>query len=151
MLSRAEILQPGGALSIWPPCYITLFNGSDQRLELIRSVTPRDLGRADEPGQPLGSVSASERMSDEYLTGLAQLLQAIDKLCEPFFQGVPVADSVTTAEADALKGALGRVLEKPLLPYYAAVGNQFFAWLGFSPDVISPHSGLTAHDEEVGR
>jgi len=115
-------------------------------------VTPGDLGRADEPAQPLGSVSASERMSDEYLTGLAQLLQAMDKLCEPFFQGVPVADAVTTAEAQSLKAALRRVLEKPLLPYYAAIGNQFFEWLGFpaGPDVTSPHSELTAAHEDDG-
>ena len=133
MLSHAEILEPGGALSIWPPSYIALFNGSDQRVELIRSVSPRDFGRADDALRPLGSVSASERMSDEHLTSLAQVLQGIDKLCEPFARGVSLADLVTTAEANVLKTSLNRVLEPPLLPYYAAVANPFFRWLGFSP------------------
>jgi hypothetical protein len=131
MLARAEILGPSGQFSIWPPSYIALFSGSEVTLERIRSVKPEDFRCRDPIDQPLGSVSAAARMSDDYLTSLAQALQGIDRLCEPFASGVPLAEAGVASDAEAVRRSLAHVLEPPLHPYYTAIAWQFFGWLGF--------------------
>ena len=132
LLSRAEILEPGRGLSIWPPAYAAYFAVPDARLDRIVKVAPADFGRADPPDAPLGELAApAERMGDAYLSNLARTLQCLDRLLDPFARSAPTSAAAIAQDVAELRRSLAEVIEPPLFPYYQAVAEPFFAWLGF--------------------
>ena len=132
LLCRAEILEPGAGLSLWPPAHAAWFSAADARLDRIVKVSPADFGRSDPPDQPLGQLaSPADRVGDAYLTQLARTLQALDRLLDPFARSVPTSASEVAPDVATLRASLSEVLEPPLFPYYQSVGERFFAWLGF--------------------
>lgn len=103
---------------------------ADGRLVAIESVTPQTFGQSAMAGQSMGEFRLPPSMTaTEYLTERDRLFVLYDQL-------VPAWAGHTELSADAQRGAaqeflrlFADVAEPPLLPYYEALGADFFHWM----------------------
>jgi hypothetical protein len=130
MYCRAEIVESGAGLQLWPPSRVAWIDARSGRLELLRAVTPADFGRSDDPDRPLGAVPPpAERMGAEHQSALALFLQAFDAALPHFVDQTGRPSVEASLAARELGDLFGRVAEMPLRPYYRALSPKFFAWL----------------------
>jgi hypothetical protein len=130
LYSRAEVVEPGSGLQIWPPRYVAFLDPADGQLELIRAVTREEFGRDDDPGVPLGRhKTPAEQVSEEWLTALSKLYQSFDVLLPEFLIGNTDPDEELRRQADEYHYTFHHLREEPLVGYYNILGNAFLDWI----------------------
>lgn len=104
----------------------------DARTGDLRSrapVVPRDLGGPHEAGEIAGlHVLAEGLTAGEYTANRARLFALYDRLAAPFVEGE--GRGVSGGAAREFLDLFFAFTEKPLAPYYRAVGSEFFTWVG---------------------
>ncbi len=81
------------------------------------------------PGAPIGSFSLPPGVTvQEFLALRARYHAAIDRVL-PTYAAQSAPGPEVVAAAHQIKDLTPRVLETPLLPFYRAVGADFFAWI----------------------
>jgi hypothetical protein len=130
LFGKGMIIEPGEGLQLMPPSYLGFLNAVTGDVEELRAVTPGELGQKHKEEELIGRyLTLPERMMPEFLTKQARLQQVYDTLL-PAFAGLKPGDSAEVKRAAGeFKTLFAQVSEGPWLPYYQAVGKQFFAWL----------------------
>jgi len=127
---RAEIVTPRAGLQLWPPSYVAFLNARTGKFQELRAVTPKEYGQRHAEDKPMGPyLTLPERMAPEFLTAQVRWCQAYDEIIPAFLAGlVKPAPEVRQSVAE-FRALFPQVTEPPLLPYYQALGKEFFGWL----------------------
>ena len=126
----AAIVKPREGILLKPPRYIAFFNTETGAFEELKLFSPQEWGLPPVEEEWLGSyLTPAERLSAEFLTKQIRLYQAYDLLMVPFASGQTSISDNERRSAIGFKTLFIEISEKPLLPYYQTIGNQFFAWL----------------------
>lgn len=124
--AQALARQPA---KIGPPRFILDMEASGVFKEL-RAVTPKELGQSHRPEEAIGVYGSPPGLtSEQYFESLDRLNQAYDLVLPRFGARQSSADPETKAAAKGFKTLFQLLVEQPLLPYYQALGKDFFAWI----------------------
>lgn len=131
LLCRAEVVRAGEAPSLFPPRFVATLSASDGLVLSIRRTRPVELGQDVPEDRPIGNERPpDERLSDEHLTSLARVHQALDRVAPAFFGVAPVSDDERRAFVASYLSAFDAAVEPALLPFRRALERDFDAWLG---------------------
>lgn len=126
----AMITRPEEGYQLWPPSYLALLDPASGKFLELKAVQPKELGLGHADDRPLGPyLSPPQRMAPEFLGKVVRWYQAYDALLPLFAEGVATLPPPAREAATTFKSLLPEVTEAPLLPYYRAVGAEYFAWL----------------------
>jgi hypothetical protein len=113
-------------LSMLAPSHRGALSAVDGGLKEVRAVESQDLGVSDPPQKILGFWKMpADVTTEEFCARQERLYGLLDHLM-PIFAELREAPLREAASFDEL---FRQVSEGPLLPYYAAVGIDFFGWL----------------------
>jgi hypothetical protein len=113
-----------------PPRTIMALHATSGDLAEMRKITPEDLGLPRPQNDSLGLDAMPPGMTeDEFLAQQDRLHDAYDALLPSFARKDKKPTPEVKQAADRFKAAMPVVLEQVLMPYYAAVGREFFTWL----------------------
>jgi hypothetical protein len=126
----SAIIESGRGLQLRPPRYIAFFMAETGAFDELKLFAPEEWGlSAPEEGWIGSYLTPAERMDPEFLTKLIRLWQRYDTILPSF------AIAKTDVSAEAKRAAkqfttmFEDVAESVLIPYYRAVGKEFFSWL----------------------
>jgi hypothetical protein len=125
-------LQRGVGLVLSAPNHEALLDLASGRTVEMKKVTPAELGVNDEPGKNLGRSGLPEGMTPEqYLAEQGRLYDSYDVLLPIWASGLKLEEATDQPRAVAheFRRLFARVSEPPLVPYYRAVGRDFFGWI----------------------
>jgi hypothetical protein len=127
---RAEIVRPREGLQLWPPNYVAFLNAGTGKFEQLKAVTPKDFDQRHDQDKPMGAyLTLPERLDAEFLTMQVRWYQAYDELLPAFMAGLVDLGPPIQQNVAEFKALFPKVTEAPLLPYYEALGREFFGWL----------------------
>jgi hypothetical protein len=128
---HAELMSDGQGMQLWPPDHQALINAETGRFEELKTVTSNTYDQSHAMNKPMGKcLDESQREQDEFLNKLVALYQAYDAILPWFAAGQYAAPLAARPAAKEFERHFAEVAEKPLLPYYRALGQEFFRWLG---------------------
>lgn len=117
-------------LVLLAPYYVAYLNAVTGVFEEMRRVTPKELGRPDQPDQRIGAYVMPPGISrEEFVVLQAQLYEGYDALMPLFLAGQTRASPETKRLASEFRRLFLLITEAPLEPYYSVVGQDFFHWL----------------------
>jgi hypothetical protein len=124
-----QVARPG-SIRLVAPGHLAFIHAVTGKFEQVKKVRPRDFGQAHPEGEFIGEHTIEPGMTYEgYLAQQETLYRDYDVLLPAFAAGATQAGSDVKAAAVDFKVHFERLAEKPLLPYYRAIGRDFFAWL----------------------
>jgi hypothetical protein len=125
-LSAPASLQPGVGSWVLPPDRMKIVSAKKKKQVWCGPVDPRDFGFDHKPDKFLGAFTLPPGMTaEQYRADEARYYELYDKLLPIFGRG----ETCPEADARELKAKFARLAEPPLLPYYHAAGEAWFAWL----------------------
>jgi hypothetical protein len=128
---HAELASDGQGMQLWPPDHQALMNAETGRFEELRTVASTTYDQSHAMTKPMGACPGEpQREQDEYLNKLVALYQAYDAILPSFAASPYAMPAAARPAAREFERLFADVAEKPLLPYYRAVGHEFFRWLG---------------------
>lgn len=125
---RAEITEARESVTFWPPKHLVRLSARTGQLESMRTITPEEFGRSDDPETPIGSWSAPIQR-DAWLTNIAQTCQLLDAIMPAFADRVTPESRELVDVLVRLRESLRAVMEPPLLPYYRVLFEDFLRWV----------------------
>lgn len=119
--------SPDKGYQVWPPRFLATLDAMTGRVLALKAVTPASFRLRHAPEKPLGNyLSPPERIGETFLTGQAQMMQALDVLVAAYaFPATTVTPPVREAARRFLQ-LFPTISESPLQPYYEAMANDFF-------------------------
>jgi hypothetical protein len=121
------VARPKQPAILFPPHYLVMLSATTGDLMEIRKITPEEFGQ---PSQAVGTFALPDGMTlDEYKKMLDRLYALYDILIPAFASGRDQADTGTEMLAKEFERTFSILGERPLLPYYRAVMNDFFSWI----------------------
>lgn len=98
-------------------------------LELV-PVTPKDFGLTDKAGELIGEFRLPQGMNaNEYLLERERLFGLYANLVRPWLDGAKPGPSDLRLRAQEFLRSFAVVSEPPLIPYYHALGRDYFDWV----------------------
>jgi hypothetical protein len=126
----AAIVEPQKGLQMKPPKYIAFFQAETGMFDELKAFIAEEWDLNPTQETWLGNyLTLPERQAPEFLTKQIRLYQSYDLLMVPFASGQAFLSDKERKAAIEFKALFEEISEKPLLPYYQAVGKQFFTWL----------------------
>ena len=118
-------------LRLRAPRYVTLLDAATGKLVELRAVNPGEFGQKHAKGEVIGAYDMlpGRRTPDQIHALRAQLEVAYDDLLPLFAADQTGGPREIKETAAAFRSLFSLLVEQPLLPYYAAVGKVYFAWL----------------------
>lgn len=96
----------------------------------VESVTPQTYGQAVQPGELLGEYRLpSDMAAGQYLSQRERLFGLYDQLVPAGAGQTNLTPSATQVAAREFVALFTELAEPPLLPYYDALGGDFFTWV----------------------
>ncbi len=119
------VLKPGTGQYLYPPSHRAVVDAGG-KFEKLEAISPQRLGVAHEADKALGVHTAPKGLAPEQaLKKQERLYQLYDRLLPAFATG----ETGVKEEAAEFRELFVLLAEKPLEPYYRAVGKEFFHWL----------------------
>jgi hypothetical protein len=110
------------------PTLKATFDATTGDLRSRESVSPAEVGGSHAAGEIIGlHVLAQGLTADAYNAKRERLFSLYDRLAAPFVGGEQ--PTVNGGAAREFRELFFSLTEKPLAPYYRAVGRAFFAWV----------------------
>ena len=128
--------NPVEGLHLLAPTHLALLDGETGKLESIRQVHPADFGQAHAPGQDIGAHRMPAGLTVEtFYPEQERLYDAYDVLIPAFAARQSAFSGELRRAAAEFRRLFPWLAERPLMPYYRAVGEEFFDWVArISPD-----------------
>lgn len=124
------LARPQQPIVLYPPIFLTTLHADSGQLDMLRSVEPRNFGQAHGRDDPIGTFGMPSGMTvDEFIEKRSTLYETYDVLLPAFARGVTPGDPKLKRAAQDYTTLFELLSEPPLLPYYRAVGAEFFAWV----------------------
>jgi hypothetical protein len=116
----------GEGLHMLAPSHLVVLSAVDGELKEVKAVTPAELGVNDAPQKILGVSKMPAGLTTEQFIAERELLYRSYDILMPLFaeKREPSPESATSFDA-----RFRQLAEQPLMPYYHAVGKDFFAWV----------------------
>jgi hypothetical protein len=125
-----KIEDPKAGLTLWPPTFVAILDAYTGKLEEMRKLTPGEFGPRHPADQRLGHCrTPGQAEEDEFLIKLAYWYQAVDTMLPLFVKRAFGLTHEEQEEARKLSQLNAEILEPPLMPYYQAIGREYFDWL----------------------
>jgi hypothetical protein len=122
--------NPVEGLHLLAPTHLAFLNAETGRFESIRQVTPTDFGQAHTPGQDIGAHRMPTGLVVEtFYSAQHQLFAAYDLVWPAFAAGQSNYSPAVRVAAAEFRRLFTWLAEAPLMPYYHAVGREFFTWV----------------------
>jgi hypothetical protein len=123
-------VRPMVGLYLLPPSHIAYWDPTSGEPLGLQTISPKELGINDDPHKTLGKYDMLRGKTPEQVHEMrARLFKAYDELLPYFADPSKTISNETKRAADDFKKIFPEVTEQPLLPYYHAVGKDFFTWL----------------------
>lgn len=118
----------GYGLLYSPPKALVFIDPYAGKVESAKDVTPADFGQSVAPGTAL-DYDKADPDRDQYARDVEALYTALDILLSAYAEGVNEAQPNLKEAATTFKRVFAKVAEEVLMPYYHAIGKDWFAWL----------------------
>jgi hypothetical protein len=114
-----------------PPDAVAWLDPVSGALAAVTAVTPADFGQQHPPGEMLGEFQLPQGLTaDQYLDLRQRLFPLYDLLLSAWSGNLPAsAPALLQGAAREFLQIFGQVSEPPLLPYYHALGTEYFQWV----------------------
>jgi hypothetical protein len=114
-----------------PPHAIAWLDPASGALASVASVSPGDFGQQHDPNEFMGEFKLPPGLTgDQYLALCQRLFQLYDALFAAWAPNPSVpGPAVLQGSAREFLQIFGQVGEPPLLPYYHALGTEYFQWV----------------------
>lgn len=118
-----------GVNRLAPPNWVVWLVPSTGTLAVLQPVTPSTFGLQHDPRQMIGEFRLPAGMNAEsYLAERHKLLDLYSTLVLAWDGGLPSQAPGLQAPAAEFLRLFGQLSEPPLIPYYHALGMEFFDW-----------------------
>jgi hypothetical protein len=127
----AAFARPGQPVVLGPPHFLIAVHADSGQLDYLRAVGPKDFGQSHGKDESIGTFGMQEGMRvEEFMDKRATLYATYDILLPAFARGgMAVVDDGVREAAREYKVLFRILSEPPLLPYYHALGQEFFTWV----------------------
>lgn len=119
----------GGKFRIYPPHHLMELGAASGEVRNFGARTPAQFGVNDAPEQPIAVSDIRPGTGSEYQMKRVRFLEISPRVWALYGAGskkLSAEDVTLVREYAALFDAIAK---EPLIPYYKAVGKEFFAWL----------------------
>lgn len=118
----------GYGILYWPPKALVLIDPYAGKVESAKDVTAADFGQTVGTREPLDYDKAGPDR-DQYTRDVEALYTALDILLPAYAEGVTEVQPNLKEAATTFKRVFAKVAEEVLMPYYHAIGKDWFAWI----------------------
>jgi len=126
--------NPVEGLHLLAPTHLAFLDAVTGKFESIRQVKPADFGQTHAPGEDIGAhrMPAGLNVATFY-PEQDRLFGAYDLLLPAFAAGQSNHPPEVRRAAEEFRRLFPWLAEGPLMPYYHAVGKEFFTWVNRIP------------------
>jgi len=118
-----------GVNRLTPPHFVSWLDPNTGALLELRAVTPKDFGQAHGPNDLIGEYRLPEGVTpNQYMAERERLFGLYSNLVPAWMSGAQPGAEHRLLAQEFLR-SFGAVSEPPLIPYYHALGKEFFQWV----------------------
>ena len=119
-----------GVNRLAPPHFVAYLDAATGALLEITPVTPKHFGMSHAENTPIGDFRLPESMNAQaYLLERERLFGLYSNLVPPWLDAVAPGRSDLRVLAQEFLRSFGVISEPPLIPYYHALGRDYFDWV----------------------
>lgn len=119
-----------GVNRLAPPNFMAWLDPSTGALLALKAVTPHDFGQSCGANDLIGEYRLPEGMTaNEYLAERERLFGLYGNLVPTWMAGAQGGGAGLRLLAQEFLRSFAKVSEPPLIPYYYAMGREFFDWV----------------------
>ena len=119
-----------GVNRLAPPHFMAWLNPTTGTLVTLKRVTPQDFGQSHGADDLIGEFRLPEGMTaNQYLAERERLFGLYANLVPAWMADTKPGNSSLRMQAQEFLRSFAKISEPPLIPYYYAIGREFFEWV----------------------